>query len=126
MKSLLFESWHQWQVCFLSGCKKAGWGLLRIVTCIIFGLISVIRWLWRLLIKAVGSYPTAAVIVGCGAFLAVFLLTYANNKARLTTAEHERDSLAYELSQIITLLDKGEKVTIGSDTIMVFDSYEGW
>lgn len=126
MKSLLFESWHQWQVCFVSGCKKAGWGLLRIVTCIIFGLVSVIRWLWRRLIKGVGSYPALAVIVACGAFLAVWLLTYANGKAKLVTAEHTRDSLVYELKQITTLLDKGEKVVVGSDTIRVFDSYEGW
>lgn len=110
----------------MSGCKKAGWGLLRIVTCIIFGLMSVIRWLWRRLIKGVGSYPTVAVIVACGAFLAVWLLTYANSKAKLVTAEHTRDSLAYELKQITTLLDKGEKVVVGSDTIRVFDSYEGW
>jgi hypothetical protein len=54
------------------------------------------------------------------------MLTYANGKAKLVTAEHTRDSLAYELKQITTLLDKGEKVAVGSDTIRVFDSYEGW
>lgn len=126
MEKLLFDSLKQWKICFWAGCKNAGWGVCRITTALLFGIFSVIRWLWRRLIKGVGSYPTVAVIVACGAFLAVWLLTYANNKARLVTTEHERDSLAYELHQITTLLDKGEKVAVGSDTIRVFDSYEGW
>ena len=126
MEKLLFDSLKQWKICFWAGCKNAGWGVWRITTALLFGLFSVIHCLWRRLIKGVGSYPTVAVIVACGAFLALWLLTYANSKARLVTTEHERDSLAYELHQITTQLDKGEKVVVGSDTIRVFDGYEGW
>ena len=124
MKSLLFESWHQWQVCFVSGCKKSGWGLMRIVTCIIFGVFSVIRWLWRCLIRGVGSYPAVAVIVACAAVMAVWMFTYANGKARLVTVEHTRDSLSYKLHQYTSLSETAEKVVIGEDTITMFGGYE--
>lgn len=124
MKELLFDSWHQWKVCFLSGCKKFMWGIARVITCIIFGFLSVLRWLWRRLVKAVGSYPTLAIIVAIAACIAVWALTFAQGRARLVTAEFQRDSLCYELSELRKCSDKGESVAFGKDTISVFGSYD--
>ena len=42
MKNLLFDDFRQWRVCLWSGVCKAAWGLLRILTCIIFGVVSII------------------------------------------------------------------------------------
>lgn len=102
---LLFDSWHSWKVCFLSGCKKFAWGGARIVTCILLGVLSILRWLWRLLIKAVGNYPTAAIIIALTACIGIWLFTYASSKARLVTAENERDTMAYRLQQYEAMYD---------------------
>lgn len=123
MKSVMFDSLHQWKVCFLSGCKKFAWGLFRIVACLVFGFASVIRWLWRVLIRWVGNYPAAAVIIALAAILAVWVATYAGGKAKLVSAEYCRDSLRYELWRVTNGTDKSEQLVVGQDTVTVF-SYD--
>jgi hypothetical protein len=124
MKELLFDSYHQWKVCFLSGCKKLCWGLCRIITCIILGVLSVLRWLWHRLVDAVGSYPALAIVVAVAVCIAVWALTFAQGRAKLVTAEYQRDSLCYELSESRKNNDKGKSVVFDKDTITMFDSYD--
>lgn len=99
MKELLFDSWHQWKVCFLSGCKKAAWGIGRIITCLLLGVLSVIRWLWRLLVGFVRREP--AISVGAFVVMAclVWVVTFVSMRARAVGAEQQRDSISYEYSQ---------------------------
>lgn len=117
MKQLLFDSWHSWKVCFLSGCKKFLWGFVRIITCIILGILSVIRWLWRLLRKAVGDYPTSSIIIAVLLCIGIYLFMFVKGRARLVTAEHQRDSLSYELSKFTQMYDSTETIVINGDTI---------
>lgn len=105
MKSVLFENLHQWKVCFVAGCKEFGWGLGRIVSCLFLGLLSIIRWLWRLLVKAVSYYPVAAIIIFVVACMLIWILTYASGKAKLVSAENERDTMAFRLQQFEQMYD---------------------
>ena len=114
-KSILFDSWHQWKVCFLSGCSKFLWGLLRIITCVFLGILSIIRYLWRLFVAFVRRNP----IIAIGGFVAViiftWLLTFVQMRSRAVGAEHQRDSLSYELSKFTQMYDSATCV-ITNDT----------
>lgn len=114
-KSILFDSWHQWKVCFLSGCSKFLWGLLRIITCVFLGILSIIRYLWRLFVAFVRRNP----IIAIGGFVAViiftWLLTFVQMRSRAVGAEHQRDSLSYELSKFTQMYDSATYV-ITNDT----------
>lgn len=99
MKNLIFESWHSWWVCFASGWQKLAWGLCRIVTCIILGVISLIVAAWRAMVRWVGRYPNIAL----GAFIVVvalvWLLMFARNRATKVGLEAQRDSVAWQYQQ---------------------------
>ena len=96
MKDLIFQSWHQWKVCFVSGVKKFSWGLMRVITCILLGIVSVFVWLWKSACKWVGRYPNIAlggfIVVAC----LIFLLMYAQNRAKTLGLEAQRDSIAWQ------------------------------
>ena len=99
MNNPLFDSWHQWQVCMVSGLRKLAWGLFRVFTCLLFGFLSVIRWLWRLLVKGVGCYPAATIFIAVLLIVGVWLFTYTRLKAQLVSAEYERDTISYRLQK---------------------------
>ena len=95
-KSILFQNWHQWQVCFVSGWKKFLWGFGRIVTCILLGVVSFIVWLWKCACRWVGRHPNIAL----GGFIVVailiFVLMFARNRAKMLGLEAQRDSIAWQ------------------------------
>ena len=105
MDKFLFSDWHQFKVCFLAGCEKFGWGLYRIVTALFFGLLSLIRYLWRLLVKAVAKFPKSTIFVVVVTFALVWGYTYTHMKAKLAAAEFGRDSMAYKLSRFEAMYD---------------------
>ena len=94
--SWIFESWHQWRVCFVSGVKKMFWGFGRIVTCIILGIVSIFVWVWKCAVRLVGRYPQVAL----GAFiviaLVICLLMYARNRAMENGLTAQRDNIAWQ------------------------------
>ena len=96
MKDLIFESWHSWWVCFSSGWKKLGWGLMRIVTCIILGIISLIVAAWRYVVRLVGKYPNIALGAFVFVLLIVVLLMWARNRATETGLTAQRDAIAWQ------------------------------
>jgi len=96
----MFDSLRQWWICFFSGCKSVGWGIWRILTALFFGFLSLLRWLWRLLVKAVGSHPSAAIIVAVAVFVFIWVFTYAGLKSRIASAEFQRDSASYRASRL--------------------------
>ena len=96
MNSILFDSFYQWKVCFISGCKSFLWGLARIFSCLILGLFSLVRACWRNLIIFVGNNPKVAVISALVIVLVVWIWTFASMRARAVGAECQRDSVSYE------------------------------
>ena len=98
-KSILFDSWHQWKVCFLSGCSKAGWGIMRILSCIVLGFLSIVRWLWRFVGRFVSVYPEISIATAVVTVILVWLLTFMSMRARAVGAESQRDSISWEFYQ---------------------------
>ena len=97
-KSVLFDSWHQWKVCVLAGVKNFGWGMYRIVTCIILGACSLVRAAWNVAVGFVGRHPNISLGVFVVVTSAVWLLMFAQIKATKVGLEAQRDSVAYEFS----------------------------
>lgn len=104
-KTILFDSWHQWKVCFLSGCRKSVWGLARIASCIVLGVASIVCWLWRLLLNFVSRHPVPSVCAAAAACFAAWGITYACMRGKVVAAQDSRDSIAYRLHQYTTLYD---------------------
>ena len=123
MNYLLFDDFHQWLTCLLAGVRKFCWGIFRIVTCLIGAVLSLLRALWRRMVRFTGNYPN--IVLGAAIVVAalVWVLTFASMRAKVVGAEHQRDSLSYELSKFTHMYDKAdEKVIVGNDTI----SYQIW
>lgn len=96
MNNFVFESWKSWRVCFVSGLKKAGWGIARIITCILLGIISIFVHVWRVIVRFVGLNPKLAIGGFFVIVIIVWLLTFVSMRARAVGAEHQRDSIAWQ------------------------------
>lgn len=119
MSNLIFDSWHQWKVCFSSGCSKAAWGIWRIVTCIILGIVSVFAYIGRQIEAFTRREPVAMLIV---TILIVcmslgWLFTFTSGRVALKSAQYERDSMSIRLSRYLQAYDDKQIVVIDKDTI---------
>lgn len=127
MDKFLFSDWHQFKVCFLAGCEKMMWGSYRVVTALFFGLLSLIRYLWRILVKAVAKFPKSTIFVVVVTFALIWGYTYTHMKAKLAAAEYRRDSMAYKLSRFEAMYDNDTDSVIvvrknkTNDTIKIDD-----
>lgn len=99
MKSFLFDSLRQWRVCIFAGCKNFCWGLVRIISCIILGVLSVIRAVWRVMVGFVRKYPNIALGISIAVCILVWMLTFASMRARAVGAEDQRDSISYQFRE---------------------------
>lgn len=117
MKNCLFDSFHQWKVCFLSGCRKAGWGIWRIATCIVFGIVSLCKYLFDRLAEEVSNYPKSAIVVFVVVTSVTYTLTFVSGRIKLKTAEYQRDSIGYCLDKYMQAYDTTSTIVIDCDTI---------
>ena len=99
MSNLLFDNVRQWRVCFWAGVCKAAWGLWRIFTCIVFGVISVLAHIGRQIGAFFRREFVASLIIGalialiCGGWI----FTFVTERAARVGAEMQRDSLVLRL-----------------------------
>lgn len=123
MNYLLFDDFHQWLTCLLAGVRKLCWGIFRIVTCLVGAVLSLLRALWRRMVRFTGNYPNIVLGAAIVVVALVWVLTFASMRAKVVGTEHQRDSLSYELSKFTRMYDKAdEKVIVEDDTI----SYQIW
>lgn len=123
MNYLLFDDFHQWLTCLLAGVRKFCWGIFRIVTCLIGAVLSLLRALWRRMVRFTGKYPNIVLGAAIVVVALVWVLTFTSMRAKVVGTEHQRDSLSYELSKFTQMYDKAdEKVIVEDDTI----SYHIW
>lgn len=103
MKNLLFDDFRQWRVCLWSGVCKAAWGLLRIVTCILFGIVSVFVYIGKQIVAFCKREFLASLIIGILITMICvgWLGTFVKERAARVDAEMQRDSISYELSRIV-------------------------
>ena len=103
MKStFIFGSWRHWMHSFLAGVKNLLFGLCRILFAIILGVVSLAVHSWRLLCRFIGRNPNIAL----GTFIVIavlaWLLTFVSMRARATSAENQRDSIAWQYQDFKT------------------------
>lgn len=102
MKNLLFDDFRQWRVCLWSGVCKAAWGLCRILTCIVLGIVSVFVWIGKQ-IEAFCKREFVASLIICViavAFIVSFGITFVKERKARVNAEMQRDRLSYELDSV--------------------------
>ena len=116
MKYLLYDDLRQWRVCMKSGIKEFLWGAKTILMGILFGLLSVFRWIGRLIAAFCRREPVAATIVAILLFTMTFgwIYTFVTERHATVTAQHIADSLSYDLSRITQAYDS---VIVDGDTI---------
>lgn len=81
-----------------AGLKSFGWGLKRMLTCVIFGIVSLLVWGWRYACKFVGKYPNIAL----GGFIVivtlVWFVTFVKMRHRAVSAEYQRDHVVWQFT----------------------------
>lgn len=107
MKNLLFDDFRQWRVCLWSGVCKAAWGLCRILTCIVLGIVSVFVYICKQ-INAFRKreFIASLIIIALIGIICVFWLgSFAKERAARVNAEMQRDSIGYELMKFTHFYD---------------------
>lgn len=106
MKNLLFDDFRQWRVCLWSGVCKAAWGLCRILTCILFGIVSVFVYIAKQICAFCKREFLVSLIIGALVVLICFgwFGTFVKERAARVDAEMQRDKLRYELDSTKQLL----------------------
>jgi len=119
MNNQLFDSWHQWKVCFLSGCKNAAWGLWRIISCLLFGVVTIIVCCGKQIEAFCRREMIAAFIIGIIILFLVFgwISTFVQMRVSVMTAEHQRDSIGYTLDKYMQAFDSTSTIIVDNDTI---------
>lgn len=103
MKNLLFDDFRQWRVCLWAGVCKFLWGLWRIISCLLFGIISFLVWIGKQIEAFCKREFIASLIIGVLFVLLVagWLTTFMSERAHRVNAEMQRDSISYELSRYV-------------------------
>jgi hypothetical protein len=117
--NIIFENWHQWKVCFLAGISKASWGIWRIVTCIILGIVSILNYVC----KQIGAFcrreSLAAAIIGFVFFVMSvgWISTFMDGRVKVRNAEYQRDSMSIKLDKYLQAYESSATIIIDNDTI---------
>lgn len=116
----LFDSWHQWKVCMLSGLRNAGWGIWRIITCVFFGILSIFRWI-GLKIEAFARREPVAMLIVCVLIAGLslgWIFTFVGSRAEIKSAIWERDSMSVKLDMYMQAYEQGDIIVLKNDTIV--------
>lgn len=93
------ELWHFFKAAVLSALT----GLSRILWAVVLLVANTSMWLVSAAVRHIRKSPCVSV---CATFAVMLLVTIATNmqmKARLTTAEWQRDSFELRLDSVLTL-----------------------
>ena len=95
----LFDSFYEWRLCVRDAAVHIARGLWMTARVLIMGLASLLRAIWRLLVRWVGSYPNIALGGFLVASLLIWMVTFMLMRARAVGAEEQRDSIAWQYIQ---------------------------
>lgn len=119
-ENYLFFSFREWLHFLGKAITSLLRGLWQIIYAFVVGLLSVLNGLWQIVVRFVGRNPGIALGVFIFIVVVVWLLTFVGMRARAVGAEHQRDSISYELSKFTQMYDSTEyheSVIINGDTI---------
>lgn len=116
----LFETWHSWKVCMWAGCKNFAWGLWRVITCIVLGILSIFKWIGTMIEAFAHREPIAmlvvSIIIAC---LSVgWLYTFVGTRATIKSALWERDSMSLKLDRYMQAYEQGDIIVLKNDTLV--------
>ena len=116
MKNLLFDDFRQWRVCLWAGVCKFLWGLWRIISCLVFGIISYLVWIGKQIEAFCKREFVASLVIGVIAVVIFisFGLTFVKERKARVDAEMQRDRLKYELDSTKQLIP--ERKYLDDDT----------
>lgn len=116
----MFDNVRQWRICIGSGVRETLRGLWRIVSCLLFGFLSVFWWIGREIKAFCKREFVAAVIVGLISLMGLigWVGTFVHERAARATAEMQRDSLSYRLKQYTDIgAEPITTIVVDGDTI---------
>lgn len=102
----------------LSGLKNAGWGIWRIITCIVLGIVSILYYAC----KQIGAFcrreSIAAAIIGTVFFIMTvgWISTFMEGRVKVRT-EYQRDSMSIKLDKYLQAYESSATIIVDNDTI---------
>lgn len=108
-KIRVIYTWQEWRAMFRRTLKLLFQSLFCSLWAVILLFVNLADRAVKTAVRAVRSYPCVSVGVTIAAMTVVILATHASMKYKLTTAEHQRDSLIIKIDSIKVL--NGDKVS---------------
>ena len=110
MKKYLFSDWHEWKVCMIAALSHLWWGFRKIITNVLFGIISVLIFVGKKIESFCKRETLAAFLIGIViAILSIgWLSTFMNYSVRNKTLEYQRDSVSIRLDRVMQIYDKAD------------------
>lgn len=94
----IFKSFKEWWQYLRNAAVSMVKGVIRLVVAVVYGVISLLAWLWRTSVAWVGRHPNVAL----GGFIViafvVWMLMFAKMRATRVGLEAQRDSIAWQFS----------------------------
>ncbi len=103
MSKYLFNGWHEWIVCMAAALSHFLWGVRKIMTNILFGIVSLFIYFGKKIEAFCKREITAAFIITT-IILALsigWLATFLHTSAQLHTLEHQRDSISIKYDRVM-------------------------
>lgn len=94
---------HDLWVFFKNAIQSLATGLFRILWVVILFAINIVLWVAFEIGKSIKKAPVMAVCITFVMMLIVVIAVHMQMKAKLTTAEHQRDSLELKFDSIKVL-----------------------
>lgn len=108
-KIRVIYTWQEWWAMFRRTLKLLFQSLFYSLWAVILLFVNLADRAVKTAVRAIRSYPCVSVGVTIAAMTVAILATHASMKYKLTTAEHQRDSLIIKMDSIKVL--NGDKVS---------------
>jgi len=112
MSKFLFNGWHEWKVCMAAAISHLWWGLSKIVTNTLFGIISLFLFFGKKVEAFCKRESLAAFIIGLMvALLSIgWLVTFMNYRVQNRTLEYQRDSVSIRLDRVMQTYEETDSI----------------
>lgn len=108
MNKYLFNDLHQWKVCMAAALSHLWWGLHKIITNTIFGLVSLFLYIGNIIEDFCKRETKAAFTIGTILTFLIFgwLGSYVKSAGQIKSLEYQRDSVSIRLDRVMRTYDK--------------------
>lgn len=103
MNKYLFSGLHEWKICMAAALSNLWWGFRKVITNILFGIVSLFIFFGNKIEAFCRRETTAAFIITtllCGILLG-WLATFISSRTNYKTLEYQRDSISIRLDRVM-------------------------